>query len=313
MQLADFNNLWRQAALALCLLITWGFLGCAETDSQLHNHSATEGHVFHGEYPIQVLCTTGMIAEMLTRIGGEQVEVQGLMGPGVDPHLYRPTAADVDKLLTADAIFYNGMHLEGRMADKFVQLARTQATYPVTAHDPHIWHDVALWSDCATDVATMLAKFDPEHAPEYESRARAYREELAELDAFCKTEIAKIPIAQRLLVTAHDAFGYFGAAYGIEVCGLKGISSEAEKDLAHQEEIQTLLIERQIPAVFVESAIAHRTVDALVETCRAAGWEVVHGGELYADALGPAGSATSTYRGMIRHNVHTIVAGLSGM
>ncbi|MCG8450121.1 MAG: zinc ABC transporter substrate-binding protein [Pirellulales bacterium] len=318
------------SALLLFLPLCCGVLGCSKAQSHSHDSRAATGSTFAGEYPIKVLCTTGQVAEMLTRIGGEHVEVQGLMGPGVDPHLYRPTASDVDAMLNADIIFYNGMHLEGRMADKFVQLARKKATYPVTEgiqlrhdkrlreppefdglHDPHVWHDVALWADCVHDMAGVLGKFDPEHARQYDKNAHVYMEELAELHQYCKSEIAKIPESRRVLVTAHDAFGYFGAAYGIEVAGLKGISSEEEKDLAHQDAIQAMLIERKIPAVFVESAIAHRTVDSLIETCKAAGWDVVNGGELYADALGEAGSEASTYTEMIRHNVQTIVEALS--
>ena len=158
----------------------------------------------------------------------------------------------------------------------------------------------------------MLATFDPKHADDYRGNAAKYVAELKELDAYCRTEIAKIPEDRRVLVTAHDAFGYFGKAYGLEVFGLKGISTEDEIDLAHQEEIQKMLVERKIPAVFVESAVAPRTVRALVEPCKAAGHDLkVPKEELYADALGPAGSEDNTYEGMIRHNVRTIVEALS--
>ena len=312
-------------ALGSCLLT-----GCEKAESHSHDQTNSTGQTYQGNYPIQVLCTTGQVGEMLTKIGGKHLKVDTLMGPDIDPHMYSPTASDVDLLLDADAIFYNGMHLEGRMADKFVQLARKKATYPVTEgvqsrkdkrlreppefeglYDPHVWHDVSLWADCVHDVAALLGEFDPKHAKEYDDNARAYMKELMELHEYCKSEITKIPKQARIMITAHDAFGYFGAAYGLEVEGLKGISSEEEKDLAHQDEIQDMIVERKIPAVFVESAIAHRTVDSLIETCRAAGWEVVNGGELYADALGEAGSEASTYTGMIRHNVQTIVEALS--
>ena len=315
----------------MLLLLGFGsILGCSETDSHSHGKGEPPAHTFQGEYPIKVLCTTGQVAEMLSRVGGEHVQVEALMGPGIDPHLYRPTASDVEKLVGADAIFYNGLHLEGRMADKFEQLAHKKPAHAVTAgilarkekrlreppefaglYDPHVWHDVDLWAECAHDVAAMLGKLDARHASQYDNNVHTYMGELAELHNYCKTEIAKIPESRRVLVTAHDAFGYFGAAYEIEVAALKGISSEEEKDIAHQDEIQSLLIERKIPAVFVESAIAHRTVDSLIETCRAAGWEVVNGGELYADALGEAGSEASTYTEMIRQNVQTIVEALS--
>jgi len=321
---------WLVSGFMLLTLVFASILGCKKVDSHSHVNGERTVHTFKGEYPIKVLCTTGQVGEMLTRIGGKHVQVEALMGSGIDPHLYRPTASDVERLVGADAIFYNGLHLEGRMADKFVQLASKKATYAVTEgilsrkdkrlreppefeglHDPHVWHDVALWAECAHDVAAMLGKFDPKQAAEYDNNAHAYTGELAELHKHCQAEIAKIPESRRVLVTAHDAFGYFGAAYGIEVAALKGISSEEEKDIQHQDEIQALLIERKIPAVFVESAIAHRTVDSLIETCKAAGWEVASGGELYADALGEADGDASTYTGMIRHNVHAIVEALS--
>lgn len=315
--------------ILLCPFLFLVVIGCNKSDS--HNHVSTQ-HVdmtFAGEYPIDVLCTTGQVAELVRRVGGEHVEVTALMDHDIDPHLHKPLFADVEKLDKAEAIFYSGLHLEGRMADMFVQRARTKPTYAVTEglvargdkrlreppefegmYDPHVWHDVSLWSDCVHDVAEVLRKLDPAHAEEYDANAHQYVDELAELHKFCQAEIATIPEESRVLVTAHDAFGYFGKAYGIEVFGLKGISSEEEKDLAHQEEIQQMIIDRKIPAVFVESTIAHRTVEALIEPCRAAGWDLQNGGELYADALGKADSEASTYTGMIRHNVKTIVEAL---
>lgn len=315
----------------LCLhsLLLLVIAGCNQGESHTHGNAQHAEGTFAGEYPIDVLCTTGPVAEIVTRVGGEHVEVTTLMSHDVDPHLYKPLFADVEKLNQAEAIFYSGLHLEGRMADLFVQRARTKPTYAVTEgiqmrgdkrlreppefegmFDPHVWHDVALWADCVHDVADIMAKLDPKHAAEYDKNAHEYMDELAALHQFCKDEIAKIPAESRVMVTAHDAFGYFGDAYGIEVFGLKGISSEEEKDLVHQEEVQKMIIKRKIPAVFVESTIAHRTVDALIEPCKAAGWDLKNGGELYADALGAADSDASTYTGMIRHNVETIVKAL---
>lgn len=314
--------------LSTCLLTV--LTGCGDSLHPEHVASA-DTPSFRGEYPIKIVCTTGQVAEMIARVGGQHVFVYALMGPGVDPHLYRPIASDVRKLDAADAIFYNGLHLEGRMSDLFVQMARRKATFPVTEglqerndsrlreppefegmYDPHVWHDVALWSDCAQDMAAALAKFDSDHADDYRENATEYANELKELDGYCRSEIAKIPENRRILVTAHDAFGYFGKAYGLEVFGLKGISTDEEKDVKHQEELQAMIIERQVPAVFVESAVSHRTVEALIEPCRAAGHDLKLGGELYADALGPAGTPDSTYDGMIRHNVRTIVKALAG-
>ena len=300
-------------------------LGCTPADSHTHSPGESPSHVFDGKHPIKITTTIGQVAEMLRRVGGEHVAVEALMGPGIDPHLFTPVASDVRRLSGADAIFYNGLHLEGRMSDLFVQMARSKATFAVTEglqsrkdkrlreppefeglYDPHVWHDPLLWADCVTDVADALAEFDAAHADDYRKNAEAYRKELAELDQFCRDELAKIPKERRVLVTAHDAFGYFGAAYDIEVVGLKGISTEEEKDLARQEEIRRMLVERKVPAVFVESAVPRRTVEALVE-----GLDVKIGGELYADALGPADSDDATYAGMLRHNVRTIVEALS--
>jgi manganese/zinc/iron transport system substrate-binding protein len=317
-------------ALVLGLLLT-SIMGCGNSaDSHIHDAGAKSSQVFAGEYPILVVCTTGQVAEMVVRVGGEHVKVETMMGPGVDPHLFRPVNSDVENLRQANAIFYNGLHLEGRMSDLFVKMARRKATFAVTEglqerkdkrlreppefegmYDPHVWHDVALWSECVRDVAENLATYDPPNAETYRKNMEAYVSELAELHQFCTDEIAKIPAERRVLVTAHDAFGYFGNAYGLEVFGLKGVSTEEEKDLAHQETIQKMIIERKIPAVFVESAVAPRTIEALVEPCQDAGHDLKIGGELFADALGAAETEESTYTGMIRHNVRTIVKALS--
>jgi len=309
-------------------------IGCTEPspshDAKAHEHAPATAHKFSGDYPMKVVATTGPVAEMARRIGGDHVTVEGLMGPGVDPHLYTPVASDVRKLSEADAIFYNGLHLEGQMTNLFEKMAHKKATFAVTKglvsrhdkrlreppefeglYDPHVWHDPMLWGDCASDVAQMLSEFDPAHAADYQKNAEAYRAELKEIDQFCRDEVAKIPADRRVLVTAHDAFGYFGKTFGLEVFGLKGVSTEEEKDLKHQEEIQRMLVERKIPAVFVESAVAPRMVTSLVEPCQAAGLDLKIGGELYADALGSPDSDAAEYGGMIRHNAKTIADALS--
>lgn len=317
-----------------CALLLLSAMGCSKSSSDhegdAHNSPPAVAHKFSGEYPMKVVATTGPVAEMARRIGGDHVVVEGLMGPGIDPHLYTPVASDVRKLSEADAIFYNGLHLEGQMSNLFEKMARSQATFAVTAglvarhdkrlreppefeglYDPHVWHDPMLWGDCAGDVAQMLSEFDPAHAADYQKNAETYRTELTGVNQFCRDEIAKIPADRRVLVTAHDAFGYFGKTFGLEVFGLKGASTEEEKDLKHQEEIQQLLIERNIPAVFVESAVAPRMVASLVEPCRAAGLDLKIGGELYADALGSPDSDAADYAGMIRHNAKTIADALA--
>lgn len=311
---------------SIWLLILGAMIGCSDSSSEEREPIVRE---FAGAHPMKIVATTGPVAEMVRRVGGEHLAVDGLMGPGVDPHLYSPVASDVRKLAGADAIFYNGLHLEGRMTDLFEKLAHKKPTFAVTAglesrhdkrlreppefegmFDPHVWHDPMIWSDCAADVAKKLAEFDPAHAADYQKNAEAYQAELKELSQFCRDEIEKIPADRRVLVTAHDAFGYFGKAYGLEVFGLKGISTEEEKDLKHQEEIQHMLVSRKIPAVFVESAVAPRMVSSLVEPCRAEGLDLQIGGELYADALGAPDSDAADYAGMIRHNAKTIADAL---
>ena len=286
---------------------------------------------FAGDGPIKIVCTTGQIADAVRRLGGERVQIKALMGPGVDPHLYQATLSDINDLKGADLIFFNGMHLEGRIADVLVQQARNRPTFAVTEriqanrdqrlrqppefeghYDPHVWHNVELWSDCIRFVTDELAKFDAAHAEDYRKNADAYLAELNTLHNEIVSQIATIPQEHRVLVTAHDAFGYFGDAYGLEVAGLKGVSTEDEVSIQRTQEIVDLLVEREIPAVFVESAVAPRVVEALIEPCQAAGHALVIGGELFADALGPEGSNAETYMGMMRANVSTIVAALRG-
>jgi manganese/zinc/iron transport system substrate-binding protein len=276
------------------------------------------------------VATTGPVAELVRRVGGRHVQVEALMGPGIDPHLYRPTLADARRLAEADAIFYNGLHLEGRMTELFAELERTRLAAAVTAglvrdrhpglreavdmpgtYDPHVWHDPLLWAECARETASRLAAFDEDHAADYAENATAAAAELAALDAACREQLARIPPQHRVLVTAHDAFAYFGKTFGLEVAGLKGLSTEEEKDPRRQEAIQAMILQRRLPAVFVESAVAPRTIESLVEPCRASGHDLRIGGELYADALGPADSEAATYAGMIRRNVRTIVDALA--
>jgi manganese/zinc/iron transport system substrate-binding protein len=323
------NN--RRSLPPYSLLLISLAIGCGESLSPAdHDHSPAAPLKFDGEYPIRIVATTGPVAELVRRVGGDHVVIEGLMGPGVDPHLYSPVASDVQKLTKADAIFYNGLHLEGRMTDLFQKMARRKTTSAVTdglvtrrdkrlreppefdgLYDPHVWHDPMLWADCADDVAATLSAVDPSNSADYQKNAAAYRAELVEVDRFVRDEIAKIPAERRVLVTAHDAFGYFGKAFGLEVFGLKGISTEEEKDLKHQEAVQKMLVERRIPAVFVESAVAPRMVASLVEPCRAAGLDLQIGGELYADALGAPDSDAADYGGMIRHNARTIAQALT--
>ena len=277
-----------------------------------------------GAYPLRAVCTTGMVADLVRSVGGERVDVVQLMGEGVDPHLYRPSPEDVSRLSRADIIFYSGLHLEGQFAAVLSRLAQSKPTFPVTAgireqrllevadgyFDPHVWFDVSLWSEAAQYVGDALAEFDGANAGEYRQRTRTYRERLAELHSEVQTRIAAIPAARRVLVTAHDAFHYFGRAYELEVVAIQGVSTESEASVRKINELVELVVARRIPAVFVESSVSERSMQALIDACATRGHEVRQGGELFSDAMGAPGTSAGTYEGMVRHNVQTIVEAL---
>jgi manganese/zinc/iron transport system substrate-binding protein len=277
-------------------------------------------------WPIKVVCTVGMITDVARVVGGERVDARGLMGEGVDPHLYKASPGDVRLLGEAQLILYNGLNLEGKMADLFVRLARSRPTVAVTEsipperlreppefaghYDPHVWFDVSLWMKAVERVRDAYIELDPAGRESYEKNAAAYLEELRQLHEECKRELAKIPKASRVLVTAHDAFGYFGRAYDIEVRGLQGISTESEAGVKDVNHLVDLIVQRRIKAVFVESSVPHKNIQAIVEGCKARGHDVRIGGELFSDAMGKPGTPQGTYVGMVRHNVRTIVEAL---
>jgi manganese/zinc/iron transport system substrate-binding protein len=275
-------------------------------------------------YPIKVVCTTGMVADMVKRVGGEHVTVTPLMGAGVDPHLYKASPGDVQLLQQGDVVVYSGLHLEGKMGDVLGMLGRKKPTLAVAdhldaskvleggkgAHDPHVWFNVELWASGIDGVEQLLVGLDPAHQDDYRKNAKAYRDELAELHQWCTTEIGSIPRDRRVLITAHDAFEYFGRAYDIEVRGIQGISTENEAGVKEINDLVDLIVKRGIKAVFVESSVSERNIKALVEGCKARNHEVKIGGELYSDAMGEANTPDGTYPGMIRHNVKTIVDAL---
>lgn len=271
-------------------------------------------------YPLPVVCTTGMVADIVQNVGGKHVAVATLMGEGVDPHLYKPSPGDVSRLNAAAVVFYSGLHLEGKMGDIFVRTARKKPTFAVTElipedrlieladshYDPHVWFDVALWSEAATVVRDALSEVDPEHAADYAANANAYQASLAELDQYCRQQLGVIPKERRVLVTAHDAFHYFGRAYDVDVRAVQGVSTETEAGVREINELVDFIVNHKIKAVFVESTISERNIQALVEGCAARGHTVAIGGELFSDAMGPSGSPEGTYAGMVRHNVDTI-------
>ncbi|MBS7531661.1 zinc ABC transporter substrate-binding protein [Hazenella sp. IB182353] len=273
---------------------------------------------------IQVTATTGMIADTVKNVGGEHVSVTGLMGPGVDPHLYKASQGDIGKLDQADVIFYNGLLLEGKMQEILEKMGKHKEVIAIADHmnknnlmetadkqiDPHIWFDVKLWIQATEKVKEGLIQVDPTHKADYEQQAAQYLEQLKELDTYASEQLATIPEEQRVLVTAHDAFGYFGRAYEVEVVGLQGISTASEYGLKDVKQIVDLLVERKIKAVFVESSVPKRSIEAVVQGAKEQGHEVIIGGELFSDAMGSPGTKEGTYIGMVRHNVDTIVKSL---
>jgi manganese/zinc/iron transport system substrate-binding protein len=317
--------------LVLSVLLIAG--GCGKDNgegdgkSKGHRHAQRQlvvGRTHAGGYPIKAVCTTGMVADLVRNVGGPHVQVTQLMGEGVDPHRYEVSSGDVTRLDGADIIFYSGLHLEGKMADLFERLAKRRPTFAVAEYldrtavledeghsdDPHVWFDVSLWSQAAAVVRDVLMKYDASHAGDYQANADRYRAKLAELHEYAKKEIASVPKERRVLVTAHDAFRYFGRAYAIEVKGIQGISTADEAGLRDIEELVEFIARRQIKAVFVETSVNDRNMRALVEGCRARGHTVTVGGELFSDAMGKEGTEAGTYVGMVRHNVDTIVRAL---
>jgi len=279
--------------------------------------------------PLRVLATTAMIGDLTRRIGGERIRLDVLMGEGVDPHLYKPTREDVAKLLAAELVLFNGLLLEGKMADAFERVSRAgKPVVPVAealpaefllapegaegSHDPHVWMDPRAWSRAAGVIAERLSAVDKEGAAYFAANLAALQGEIAALDSWAERAIASIPAQQRVLVTAHDAFSYFSRRYGIEVLGIQGLSTESEAGLRRIQELVGLLAERRVPAVFVETSVSDRNIRALVEGAAARGHQVAIGGSLFSDAMGAPGTYEGTYIGMIDHNVTTVVRALGG-
>lgn len=279
------------------------------------------------ERTVRVVATTGMITDIVKEVGGERVSVEGLMGPGIDPHLYSASEGDVTRLREADIVFYNGLHLEAQMANVFERMNESGAlTVAVSdgipremllsppefagSYDPHIWFDVSMWMQTVKVVRDALVELDPQSADIYRQNAAGYLEELEVLHAYVLEQAARVPDRQRVLVTAHDAFNYFGRAYGFEVRGLQGISTAAEASTADVQDLARFIVEREIPAVFIESSVPQRTIEAVQAAVRAQDAEVTIGGALFSDAMGNPGTAEGTYIGMVRHNIDTIVTAL---
>jgi manganese/zinc/iron transport system substrate-binding protein len=278
------------------------------------------------EGPLRIVATTSIIADTARRVAGDHARIEALMGPGVDPHLYKASESDVRRLGEADLILYNGLHLEGKMGDILTKMARSRPVVAVTEeipqsalreppemagqYDPHVWFDVSLWATTLQPIVRELSALDPEHADAYQANAAAFAKELNELDAWVKQRIGTIPPGQRVLITAHDAFGYFGRRYGMEVVGLLGISTLSEAGLKDVDRVVGIVAERGIKAIFIESSVPRRSIEAVQAAVRSRGLQVEIGGQLFSDALGAADSPAGTYMGMVRANVDTIAKAL---
>ncbi|GAB5435975.1 metal ABC transporter solute-binding protein, Zn/Mn family [Falsiruegeria mediterranea] len=277
--------------------------------------------------PLKVVATTGMIADAARQVGGDEVEVKGLMGPGVDPHAYRQTRSDIVAMTRADLILWHGLYLEAQMEGFFHDLERKRTVVAVAegldksklrAHDdyadkydPHVWMTPDLWRDVVTEVQKALTDVRPEAAEVFAANAEKHLADLDRLSAYAAETLIQVPDTNRVLLTAHDAFGYFGGSYGYEVLGIQGISTQSEAGLNRIGELVDLLVDRQITAVFVESSVSDRSIRALIEGAAAKGHKVHVGGELFSDAMGEEGTYEGTYIGMLDHNI-TVIAGALG-
>lgn len=274
-----------------------------------------------------IVTTTTMITDLVKAIGGDQINVQGLMGSGVDPHLYKASEGDVTKLANADLIFYNGLHLEGKLVEVFEKMEsqniKTVAVseaidkgtligsdYFQSNYDPHIWFDMGYWSEVGKYVTETLKALDAENASYFETNWKTYKAQLDALKNEINATIEGLPKEQRILVTAHDAFNYFGRAFDFEVVGLQGLSTATEAGVQDVQNLAAFIIEKKVKAIFVESSVPKRTIEALQAAVKSKGHEVTIGGTLYSDALGDAGTVEGTYIGMFKYNVNTIVNAL---
>ncbi len=281
----------------------------------------------YAQEKIKAVTTIGMVADLVRQVGGDHVEVDQLMGPGIDPHLYKPTATDASRLSKADVVFYSGLMLEGRMGDLFARLARTgKKVYATTEtvpldqllepaefaghYDPHIWFDVSMWAETVPTIIKGLSEFDPANKATYEKNGADLMARLAKLDEWCKDTAAQLPEAQRILVTSHDAYNYFGRAYGFKVVGLQGVSTVSEAALADMASLADFIKKQGVKAIFVESSVNPAAIRRVSEDSG-----VKIGGELFSDAMGETGQQKSgfdvgTYEGMVRYNLTTIVNAL---
>ena len=307
----------RAASLALAALAALVLAGCTEGAFELPDVTGRD---------VRVVTTTNFITDLARRVGGDRVQVTGLMGPGVDPHLYKASARDVRTLRQGDLVLYGGLDLEGKMDDVFEELGRRRPVTAVTdgiprsklldtdqadeTYDPHVWFDVSLWMDATREAARALSRVDPAGEATYRANAEAYLRELRALEREVAERLATIPRERRVLVTSHDAFRYFGRRYGVEVVAIQGISTATEATTADIERVAGVVAERRLEGVFLESSVPQQTIDAVLDAARDRGQVARIGGELYTDAAGDEGTPEGTYAGMVRANVEKIVEAL---
>jgi len=279
----------------------------------------------------KVVATTTMIGDLVAQIAGDKVDLTVIMPAGTDPHTYKPKTKDLGDIAGASRVFYNGLHLEGKMVELFEQKMKDKAIAVTSsldhskelipwkegdggAHDPHVWFDVTLWARAGQLVKDTLVKDDPANAAHYEQRYKDFATRMEALDKYVKDAVTSIPADRRVLITSHDAFSYFGRRYGVDVRGLQGISTETEAGLSNVREAVQFIVAKKIPAIFVESSVNPQTINRVQADCKAAGWDVKIGGEMYSDAMGApgehAGYAVETYDGMVRYNTDLLVKGL---
>ena len=314
------------SGLLLLSLAAWSLPGCDDAPS-----ADASGPSAATTKKLKVAATTTMIGDLVRTIGGDRIDLTVIMPPGTDPHTYKPSTGDIGRLAGADLIFYNGLHLEGKMVETFEEKLKGKAVavaekgIPTSrlipwqegetgAHDPHVWFDVKLWNLVGAKIAGQLESSDKSANGEYRRRHEQLNQKLEDLDKYAREQLATIPKQRRVLVTSHDAYGYFGRAYDVEVRGLQGISTETEAGIQAINAAVDFIIARKIPALFVESSVSPKTIERVQSDCKARGFEVRIGGELYSDAMGQPGEhpgyEVHTYEGMMRYNVDTIVKAL---
>ncbi len=311
----------RYVSLALPVLAIMAvIIGIGMNAGQTRADETEDGHIY-------VVTTTSHIADLVENLNPGHIKVTSLMGTGVDPHLFKPAASDILKLKNADIIFFNGLHLEGQMGELLEEMAHEKPVLALADYlkgvnflesdtaslDPHIWMDVALWRQCALAAAALLKQHDPENGDVYDQKLQRYDARLENLERYVQTSIASIPARQRTLITAHDAFGYFGQAYGVEVIGIQGLSTESEAGLKRMRDISTLITGKKVATVFAETSVSSRNIEALIQHTQDKGFQVKLGSTLYSDSLGAEGSDESTYIGMMVFNTRAIVSGLGGI